>query len=133
VPIVLDANLAIDWFLPTCSEVSGAALETVAVNGAVVPPLWRWEVQDVLRRLDVAKRLKQPVEHIRRELRELPITVDSDLSSLFGNEAAIAKRFGLTLYDAAYLELALRLGAPLATNDRALARAAKLAKASFGD
>ena len=64
------------------------------------------------------------------ELRELPITIDDQFTSLFGDEAAIAARYHVTLYDAAYLELALRLGAPLATNDHALVVAAKAAKLS---
>ncbi len=68
------------------------------------------------------------VDYIRAELRELPITVDDRLSSLLGSEAGIATRYGLTGYDAAYLELALPLSAPLATTDKALAAAAKAAK-----
>ena len=65
---------------------------------------------------------------IRAELRELPITIDDELTALLGTEAAIATRYNLTCYDAAYLELALRLQAPLATNDRALTAAAEAAK-----
>ena len=61
------------------------------------------------------------------ELRELPITIDDELTALFGNEAAIAARYNVSCYDAAYLELALRLHAPLATNDRALTAAAEAA------
>ena len=91
----------------------------------MVPALWRWEVQDVLRRLHAAGRLTQSIDFIRAELRELPITVDADLTGLFGEEAAIAAHYNLTCYDAAYLELALRLRAPLATNDRALRAAPK--------
>jgi predicted nucleic acid-binding protein len=127
VPIVLDASVVVDWFLPNRSEVAEIALDAVVSDGAVVPALWRWEVQDVLRRLDLAGRLTQSTDFIRTELRELPITVDDELTALFGNEAAIAAQYNLTCNDAAYLELALRLHAPLATNDRALAAAAKAA------
>jgi predicted nucleic acid-binding protein len=127
VPIVLDASVAVDWFLPNRNEVAEIALDSVVAEGAVVPALWRWEVQDVLRRLDLAGRLTKSVDFIRTELRELPITIDDELTALFGNEAAIAARYTLTCHDAAYLELALRLHAPLATNDRTLAAAAKAA------
>lgn len=127
-PIVIDANIAIDWFITGPSKVAEKALDVVAAQGAVVPPLWRWEVQDVLRRLDLAGKLTKSIEFIRTELRELPITVDDELTSLFGNEASLAARYGLTIYDAAYLELAVRLDVPLATTDKALAAAAKAAK-----
>ncbi len=126
-PIVIDANVAIDWFLPARTEVAEIALDRVVSGGAVVPALWRWEVQDVLRRLAVAGRLKKPVESVRDELRELQIAIDDDLLSLFGDELSVSARYGLSVYDASYLELALRLRVPLATNDRALAAAAKAA------
>jgi predicted nucleic acid-binding protein len=125
--VVIDANVAVDWFLPSRSRVSDLALDALVVDGAIVPALWRWEVQDVLRRLDLNKRLTQSPERVRLELRELPIVVDSGLTSVFGGEAALADRYGLSVYDAAYLELALRVGAPLATNDSSLATAAKAA------
>lgn len=127
-PIVIDANIAIDWFLTEPSKVAERALDAVAADGAIVPQLWRWEVQDVLRRLNLGGRLTKPVDFIRAELRELPITVDDELTGLFGDEATIAAQYQLTVYDAAYLELALRLRAPLATSDKALAAAAKAAK-----
>ena len=58
-------------------------------------------------------------------LRQLPITVDLDaLSQSWGETLAIARSERLTVYDAAYLELALRKRLPLATKDRPLAEAA---------
>lgn len=128
--IVIDANVAVEWFLPNRNQVAEIALDKVVAEGAIVPALWRWEVQDVLRRLHLAGRLSKPIAFIRTELRELPIIVDDELTSLFGDEATIAARYNLTVYDAAYLELALRLRAPLATNDKTLAAAAKAAKVS---
>jgi predicted nucleic acid-binding protein len=130
VPIVLDANVAVDWFLPNPNQLAETALDLVVAEGAVVPALWRWEVQDVLRRLSLASRLTKSVGFIRTELRELPIAVDDELISLFGEEAAVAERYNLSVSDAAYLELALRLRVPLATNDRSLSAAAKAAKLS---
>jgi predicted nucleic acid-binding protein len=127
-PIVIDASVAIDWFLTKSSEAAEIALDVVAADGAVVPALWRWEVQDVLRRLELAGRLAKSVDFIKTELRELPISVDSELIGLFGGEAALASRYNLTVYDAAYLELALRLGVPLASTDKAIMAAAKTAK-----
>jgi predicted nucleic acid-binding protein len=130
-PIVIDATIAIEWFLSEPSSTAGSALDALAAEGAIVPPLWRWEVQDVLRRLELGGRLTKPVDFIRSELRELPITVDDGLTGLFGDEARIARRYNLTVYDAAYIELALRLRAPLATTDKALAAAAKAANVAW--
>jgi predicted nucleic acid-binding protein len=128
VPIVLDANVTVDWFLPNMNDVASTALDLVVADGAVVPALWRWEVQDVLRRLDLAGKLTQSVDVICGELRELPISVDDELTSVFGDEAAVSTRYNLTVYDAAYLELAIRLHAPLATNDQSLVAAVQMAK-----
>ncbi len=125
--IVIDANVAVDWFLTSRPRLSDLALDILVVDGAVVPALWRWEVQDVLRRLHLKKRLTQPPERVRLELRELPIVVDMGLTNLFGREATLADRYGLSVYDASYLELALRIGASVATNDSSLAAAAKAA------
>ncbi len=127
-PIVLDASVAVDWFLPKPNTVAEIALDNVVADGAMVPALWRWEVQDVLRRLHLAGRLRKSVDAVCAELRELPIAVDDELASLFGDEAPLAAKYNITVYDAAYLELAIRLRVPLATNDRALAAAAKAAK-----
>ena len=125
--IVIDARVAIDWFLENSNAAAQSALDAVVTEGAIVPALWRWEVQDVLRRLEIAGRLTQSSEYIRAELRELPISVDDELTSLFGAEARVAARYGLSVYDATYLELALRRHAPLATADGALIAAARAA------
>ena len=127
-PIVLDANVTVDWFLPNMNDVASTALDLVVADGAGVPALWRWEVQDVLRRLDLAGKLTQKVDIIRDELRELPITVDDELTSVFGDEATVSARYNLAVYDAAYLELAIRKRLPLATDDRGLVAAVEMAK-----
>lgn len=125
--IVIDAGVSIDWFLPNPNELVKVALDRVAEEGALVPALWRWEVQDVLRLLAQRGRLTQSAEYVRAELRQLPISIDDGISSLFGDEAAVAARYKLTVYDAAYVELAIRLQVPLATNDGALQAAVKAA------
>jgi predicted nucleic acid-binding protein len=58
----------------------------------------------------------------------LSITTDDETNRRCpGESLALAREHGLTVYDAAYLELALRRRAGLATLDRALARAARSA------
>jgi predicted nucleic acid-binding protein len=129
--IVIDANIAIGWFRPDVSEAAEAALDTLSVDGAVVPALWRWEVQDVLRRLGDSGQLTLPVEAALDEMRQLPITIDDGISGLFGDALVLAKQYQLSAYDASYLELAIRNRLPLATIDKQLAAAAKRAGAAF--
>jgi predicted nucleic acid-binding protein len=62
------------------------------------------------------------------DLSRLPIMVDTETASLaWRDTATLAARYRLTLYDAAYLELSIRLSIPLATFDAALRRAATAA------
>jgi predicted nucleic acid-binding protein len=129
--IVIDANIAIGWFRPVVDEAAEAALDILSVDGAIVPALWRWEVQDVLRRLGDSGKLTLPVEAALDEMRQLPITIDDGISGLFGDALALAKQYNLTVYDASYLELAIRHRLPLATFDKRLATAAKRAGADF--
>jgi len=59
-------------------------------------------------------------------LNALPILIDGETAQNAGRDTlALARQYGLTIYDAAYLELAMRRGAALATSDRELAKAAK--------
>jgi predicted nucleic acid-binding protein len=72
-------------------------------------------------RIDTARR-----ESVLRDLSLLAISIDPDTDkAAWAATLQLADRFGLTLYDAAYLELALRRGLPLATLDRALRAAAQ--------
>ncbi|HEY7579980.1 MAG TPA: type II toxin-antitoxin system VapC family toxin [Acetobacteraceae bacterium] len=127
---VLDASVAIAAVIE--GEQSDAAhdiLREVIGDSAAVPPLWFFEVGNVLllaerrRSLTAAARL----EHLD-DLSRLPITVDHEGTRHAWRETmALADRHRLTLYDAAYLELCLRLGLPLASFDAALRTAAKAA------
>jgi len=66
------------------------------------------------------------------DLRALPIEIDIEgPERVFDRVAAIADRHRLTVYDAAYLELTLRTGHPLATLDLQLAEAARMEQASL--
>ena len=124
--IVIDANIAISWFTPSPPKIAQDALVALSEDACIVPALWRWEVEDVLRRLDRTGNLMISPEHALHELRELPIVVDH-VTALFGEEMTLAQQYHLTVFDAAYLELALRRGIPLATHDKKLAAAAKAA------
>lgn len=101
-------------------------LSEVETLGAYAPQLWPLEAVNAL---SVAERRGRLTRARRRELvgflRRLPIEVDGQTASEAGLAIAdLAEACGLSAYDAAYLELAARLGLPLATTDTALRRAA---------
>ena len=129
--LVIDANVAVAWFRPVSSRLAEAALDMLCEYGAVVPALWRWEVQDVLRRLEASGELASSAAAAAEELRQLPIAIDDEPSGLFGAELTLARAHGLTVYDAAYLEVAVRRQLPLATIDKKLGAVAKRVAATF--
>jgi predicted nucleic acid-binding protein len=126
--LVIDSSAALAWCFE--DEQTSAILnflDEVVENGAVAPALWPLEVLNALltaerrKRLDAAQR-----QRLAGFLRDLPITIDSETDSqAWTATMRLAEAHGLTVYDAAYLELAQRLALPLAALDRALRAAAK--------
>lgn len=115
------------YFEDEKAEESTAVLRRVAEKGAVVPALWRLEVlngfQTALRRGRIDRAYR---DASLADLRALPIALDRGTNrQAWSATLRLCDRFGLTPYDAAYLELALRRRLPLATLDGALARAAE--------
>ena len=106
---------------------SEALLEQVRRDGAWVPGLWRLEVANVLRQAERRGRISQSDSSRRLELlSKLPVWVDPETNRhAFGSIMALARTHTLTVYDATYLELAIRLGLPLASSDKALLAAAR--------
>jgi predicted nucleic acid-binding protein len=100
-----------------------------AQNGIVfkVPSIWPYEVANVcagLERREVISRAL--VERYFANLGKLPIEVDVESHvECYARTYAISVSHGLSIYDAAYLELALREAAPLATNDEQLSKVAE--------
>jgi predicted nucleic acid-binding protein len=95
-------------------------------DSAIVPPTWSYEVANVLL---VAERTRRKTEAETLKflglLAEMPIAVDQAEPKPFGSVLTMARAHRLSTYDAAYLELAARLGLPLATLDKELIRAAR--------
>lgn len=125
--VVLDASVALAWLLP--DEHGSAAqpvLDRVTASRAWVPSHWRLEVANSLsmavrrQRIDAGFR-----DASLADLALLNIHVDPDTSGFaWSATLKLADQHQLTIYDAAYLELALRLSLPLATLDRELRAAA---------
>ncbi len=131
--MVLDCSVTMAWcFEDENDDYSETVLDAVTSGEALVPSLWAYEVINVLA---VAKRRGRLSEadgmRFLRLLSRLPVSVAAPPS---GAERAavlaIAHQHQLTGYDAAYLELALREGVPVATRDRGLRAACNAAGVS---
>ena len=126
--MVLDSSATLAWvYSDEITEPIRHVFDLVGENGAWVPGLWKLEVANILEmgvrrgRHDAAFR-----NSTLADLALLPIRVDSETDrQAWGATLQLAERHRLTLYDAAYLELALRRGLPLATLDAELRRAAQ--------
>jgi len=119
--IVVDASISAAWFLPDeATPLTEAALQATALGDVWVPALWLLEIGNLMLN---AQRRKRITDAKRRELvaaaSALRLRVDREPVSMAELDA-LASRHGLTAYDAAYLELALRRSLPLATQDQAL-------------
>lgn len=126
---VLDASAAVAWASP--DEASPRAIEQAIVTGAAVAPaLWLFEVHNVLYVLRRRKRLLgEDWEAADQAIRAIRVQFDPPDRALIEHRVCVlAGELELTVYDAAYLELAQRRRLPLATLDDDLRRAATKTK-----
>jgi predicted nucleic acid-binding protein len=125
---VLDASTVLTWCFP--DEEARKAREIseriAAGDSVVVPSFWRHEILNALLVGERRKRLTpELVEAFITELNGLPVEVDQPTpANVFDTTQTLCRKHGLTAYDAAYLEIAMRDGYPLATVDADLRRAA---------
>lgn len=134
--IVLDCSVAVAWcFADEAGPETNRSLDLVQNVGAVVPSHWIVEVSNTLLAGERRQRVAADrVEEFRQLLFSMPIVVDSSTwTTALTTTLQLARQYHLTAYDAAYLELALRTGGPLASKDRALIRAAGAAGVSVID
>ena len=126
---VLDCSVTAAWLLEDELVPEADMLLDLLDDGgrAVVPGLWRLELGNVL--VNAEKRRRISVRGVAKclgILARLPIVTDSETEDrAFREIFELARRERLTTYDAAYLELAVRMGLPLATLDGDLAGAAR--------
>lgn len=126
--LVLDSSATLAWVCADeITEPVRDVFHRVSETGAWVPGLWKLEVANILEmgirrgRHDTAFRTSTLAD-----LALLPIRVDPDTDRhAWGATLQLAERHRLTLYDAAYLELALRRTLPLASLDAELRAAAQ--------
>jgi predicted nucleic acid-binding protein len=128
--LVLDCSVAVAWcFEDEATAELDALLVAVRGDGASVPALWHLEIANVLLMAERCGRITAAgATRSLHLLSTLPISTDlTEPERVRRDIVPLARAHRLTLYDAAYFELAVRTGVPLATADRALARAARTA------
>lgn len=127
--LVLDASIALSWLLPDEATESSVAVQTelLASDQIWVAAHWLLEVANSLYQAKRRKRLDAAgIARAVALVRQLPVTVDDETSARASGETlALARQHTLSVYDAAYLELALRRGASLASLDGPLRMVAK--------
>ena len=126
--LVLDSSITLARVFP--DEWTPAILQVFddhVVHSAWVPDLWKIEMANVLSfSLKKGRITRERRGEILAELSILPIAIDTQTGKRAWNETlTLADRHQLTVYDATYLELAIRLSLPLATLDRDLRKAAQ--------
>ena len=126
--LVLDCSIALAWcFEDEASAAADSVLDRLVDETAVVPSLWHLEIANALALSERKRRITkaQCIEFISL-VEGLPIVVDLETAPrALGSVLELARAEKLTSYDAAYLELAVRLGVPLASHDRDLRQAAR--------
>ena len=125
---VLDASVALAWcFEDENTPSARQILARLREEAASVPATWPIEVANVLALAERRRRITpaDSAEFIAK-LEDVAILVDGETSSrAFGKVLDLAREERLMAYDAAYLELAMRLGVPLASKDADLCNAAQ--------
>lgn len=125
---VLDASVTLAWaFREERNAYTRSVLRSLAEGAeALVPAVWPLEVGNALRVAERRERLTQAdTVQFLALLQQLPIAVEPETPSrMLGEILALAREHGLSTYDASYLDLAMRQGIPLATQDEDLQRAA---------
>jgi predicted nucleic acid-binding protein len=126
--VVLDSSATLAWvYADEVTEAICDVFRLVGESGAWIPGLWRLEVANIL---EMGVRRGRHDATFRNstlaDLALLPLSVDTETDrQAWGATLQLSERHRLTLYDAAYLELAVRRGLPLASLDAELRTAAR--------
>jgi len=124
---VLDCSVAINWFVEGTyeKEEMKQLVEQLRAGKVIVPALWHIEFSNALTMSERRGRISaEGLVSIVRIAKKWQITTATDHDRALDEVLSIARAESLTAYDAAYLELAMRLEIPLATLDKKLANAA---------
>jgi predicted nucleic acid-binding protein len=131
---VVDASVALAWcFDDEESPYASHALALLKVGEGFAPSIWPLEIANALRSAEQRGRIdEREVPSATRLLAALPIKVETlGLDRTLSHVLPLARAAELSAYDAAYVDLALRMNLPLATADDFLAHAAVAAGADL--
>lgn len=126
--LVLDSSIVMAWyFVDESSEYADQVARRLPQQAAFVPLNWPLEVANVLLMGERRKRSTQAqAARLLTTLKGLPITLDDQTNlHAWNTTLSLARAHDMTAYDAAYLELAMRRGLPLASLDHKLKTAAR--------
>lgn len=126
-PFVVDASVSLAWYLEDeTSAYADRVLERLSEDDALVPAIWIIEIANGLLVAERRRRVSAAgVSSAVERLLDLPVSVrEAPFESALSSILNLARAHRLTAYDAAYLDLAMREGAPLATQDEDLRAAA---------
>ena len=123
--VVIDNSVFMAWCMSEEDDPKVYnAMQRVADEGGVVPRIWWYELRHVLLVYERRGRIsQQQVSDTLADSQELNISIDDEHDDALVLE--LARRFNLTVYGSAYLEVALRRSMPLATLDKRLQEAAE--------
>jgi len=122
---VLDNSVVTGWYLPAqATDYSEMIAIKLQQDRALVPPLWQLELANVLKTACTRGKLQiTQARQILDALGQLPIAVDPGAVPGQRQLFELAMRYSLSSYDASYLELAMRHGLAIATQDDQLKHA----------
>jgi predicted nucleic acid-binding protein len=127
---VVDASTALAWCFPDeSSDYADGVLIALEGRTILVPALWNLEIANAILAGERNNRLRQPeIRRFAALLEGLSLVQDQQsVGERLSNVLPLARKYGLSAYDAAYLELSIRRCAPLATLDGKLLGAARQA------
>jgi predicted nucleic acid-binding protein len=128
--IVIDASVALAWGFPDeASDYADQVLVALENQTILVPALWATEITNAILMAERRKRIRQPeIRRFVELLGGLTVVLDSQtVTDSVANILPLGREYGLSAYDAAYLDVAMRHGAPLATLDGNLQKAGRKA------
>lgn len=123
---ILDCSMTMSWcFSDEATPESMKVQDQLVSESAIVPAHWFLEVSNVLAMAEKRKRITMAdADQFLGQIATLDIQVDSYVASKHCFELiSLCRTYGLTAYDAAYLDLAIRLQIPIASHDSALRKA----------
>jgi predicted nucleic acid-binding protein len=123
-PLILDASVTLASVLvDEQSAITDTVFRRAEDEGAAAPAIWWYEWRNALLLCERRGRLSS-AQSAQITLRLRALAVELIEPSLTDAELPLARDHRLTVYDAAYIDAAIRTGRPLATLDRKLARVA---------